>query len=221
MLLEIACFNYDSAVIAEQSGANRIEFCAEIKEGGTTPDFEEFLQLKKSVKIPVYVMIRPRGGNFQYSEKEFEEMQAQILKFKKGNADGFVFGILDENNEVDKRNRILTELAKPFPCTFHRAFDRSPNYKKTLEDVIECGFKTILTSGTKNNVVEGKAILKELISIADSRIQILCGGGLRSGNIEQIKNSANAEYFHSSGILTGETANAEEIRKFFLTKIEF
>jgi len=213
MLLEIACFNFESAIIAEQSGADRIEFCSEIKEGGTTPDFEEFLQLKKSVNIPVYVMIRPRGGDFRYSEKEFEEMKNQILSFKKANADGFVFGILNENNEVDRRNKMLTELAKPFPCTFHRAFDRTEDYRKALEDVIDCGFKTILTSGTKKNVVEGKEILKELTNLANGRIEILCGGGLRSGNIEEIKNSVNAEYFHSSGILSGEIADAEEIRK--------
>lgn len=214
MLLEIACFNPESAVIAEKSGADRIEFCAEINEGGTTPDLNEFIQLKNSVKIPVYVMIRPRGGDFRYSEKEFEEMKDQILSFKKANADGFVFGILNENNEVDKeKNKILTELAKPFPCTFHRAFDRTGNYRKALEDVIDCGFKTILTSGTKKNVMEGKEMLKELTDLADGRIEILCGGGLRSGNIEEIKNSVKAKYFHSSGIVSGEIADAEEIRK--------
>lgn len=214
MLLEIACFNSESAIIAEKSGADRIEFCAEIKEGGTTPNVEEFLQLKSSVKIPVYVMIRPRGGNFCYSENEFDEMKNQIQTFKKANADGLVFGILDENEEVDSaRNKILVELAKPLPCTFHRAFDRVGNYKTALEKLMDCGFKTILTSGTKKNVIEGKEILKDLVELANDKIEILCGGGLRSGNIEELKTSVKAKNFHSSGILFGEIADADEIRK--------
>ncbi len=213
-MLEIACFNLESALIAEKAGADRIEFCSEIKQGGLTPDFNDFKKLKNSIKIPVFVMIRPRGGDFCYSENEFEQMKKEIARFKKEKADGFVFGILGENNSVNpEKNKELIELAKPLPCTFHRAFDRAEDYKKALLEIIKCGFITILTSGTKKNVSEGKKILKELIEISDGKIDILCGGGLRSQNITDILDFTKGKSFHSSGILSGEICDSEEIQK--------
>jgi copper homeostasis protein len=106
-------------------------------------------------------MIRTRGGDFCYNNEEFQQMKNQLLEFKKVGADGFVFGILDGNLEVNFiQNKELVELAEGIPCTFHRAFDRVKDYHKSLEEIIKCGFKTILTSGTKSNVSEGKEILK-------------------------------------------------------------
>lgn len=215
IILEIACFNPESALFAEKAGATRIEFCTEMKEGGTTPNINDFIWLKKELSIPIHVMIRPRGGNFVYSDREIEWMKMNIIEFKNKGADAFVFGILDENNEVNiKQNKLLVELAKPIPCTFHRAFDRVKNHQKSLEEVIDCGFKAILTSGTKPDVVEGKEILKDLITQAKIRIDILCGGGLRSSNVAEIKNFTGATSFHSSAITDGsETANENEILK--------
>lgn len=211
-MLEIACFNTESALIAAKSGADRIEFCSHFLEGGLTPDLNEFLQLKHSVNIPIYVMIRPKGGNFIYSDEEFEMMKTQISAFKKDRADGFVFGILDKSNEIDMdKNRILVQLASPLPCTFHRAFDSVRDYQKSLERIIECGFKTILTSGTKANVDEGKEILKKLVQLSDNRIDILCGGGVRTSNILGIRSFTKAKCFHSSAIHHGEIADADEI----------
>ena len=213
-MLEIACFNKESALIASRAGADRIEFCAGFEVGGTTPSLHDYMELKKEITIPIFVMIRTRGGDFCYNNEEFQQMKNQLLEFKKVGADGFVFGILDGNLEINFiQNKELVELADGIPCTFHRAFDRVKDYHKSLEEIINCGFKTILTSGTKSNVSEGKEILKTLIKISNERIDILCGGGLRSTNISEIKNYTKAKNFHSSGIVNGVLPDTEEIKK--------
>ncbi|OVE55727.1 copper homeostasis protein CutC [Chryseobacterium mucoviscidosis] len=211
--IEIACFNLESALIAFENGADRIELCDGLSEGGTTPDFETVQQLREKINIPIFVMVRPRGGDFTYTDEEFEQMKSDLVQLKSLNVDGFVFGILDENDEVNsEHNKILVELAKPYPCTFHRAFDRAKDLEKSLEKVIECGFTTILTSGQKPKVSEGKENLKKLVELSNGRIEILVGGGLRSSNIEEIRELTKAGYFHSSAITDGGAfANAEEI----------
>ncbi|WP_336718865.1 copper homeostasis protein CutC [Chryseobacterium mucoviscidosis] len=211
--IEIACFNPESALIAFENGADRIELCDGLSEGGTTPDFETIQQLREKINIPIFVMVRPRGGDFTYTDEEFEQMKSDLVQLKSLNVDGFVFGILDENDEVNiEQNKTLVELAKPLPCTFHRAFDRAKDLEKSLEKVIECGFTTILTSGQKPNVSEGKENLKKLVELSNGRIEILVGGGLRSSNIQEIREITKAGYFHSSAITDGGAfANSEEI----------
>lgn len=213
--LEIACFNLDSAVIAQENGADRVELCAEMELGGITPDFEITKQVRDLLIIDLNVMIRPRGGNFVYSDTEFQQMKKEILRFKKIDVNGFVFGILNENNSVNtNQNKELVELAQPFPCTFHRAFDEVSDAFQSLEEVISCGFKTILTSGQKPNVMEGANRLAELVSKANNRITIMPGGGLRSSNIEFIQEKTKATFYHSSAITDGsETANPEEVKQ--------
>jgi copper homeostasis protein len=211
--IEIACFNPESAMIAFENGADRIELCDGLSEGGTTPDFETVKELRSKINIPIFVMIRPRGGDFTYSETEFEQMKNDLIKLKSLGIDGFVFGILDEKDEVNiEQNRILIQLAEYLPCTFHRAFDRANGLEDSLEKVIECGFKTILTSGQKSNVSEGKENLKKLVELSGGRIEILVGGGLRSTNIQEIRKFTNAGYFHSSAITDGGAfASADEV----------
>lgn len=211
--IEIACFNPESAIIAFENGADRIELCDGLSEGGTTPNFETTKQLREKINIPMYVMIRPRGGNFTYSDSEFEQMKTELNHLKSLKVDGFVFGILDDKDEVNvEQNKTLVELASPLPCTFHRAFDRAKGLEDTLEKVIECGFTTILTSGQKPNVSEGKENLKKLVELAAGRIEILVGGGLRSSNIEEIRAFTKAGYFHSSAITDGGSfANPDEV----------
>ncbi|NNT70645.1 copper homeostasis protein CutC [Flavobacterium sp. IMCC34852] len=213
-LLEIACFNLESALIAQENGADRVELCAEIEVGGTTPNFEIVKQALEKLNIDLYVMIRPRGGNFVYSEEEFEQMQSDILALKELNVNGFVFGILKEDNSINfEQNKTLVNLAKPFPCTFHRAFDEVEDSFLALEQLIDCGFKTILTSGQAQNVTEGMNRLTELVSKANDRITIMPGGGLRSANIEVIQQNAKAIFYHSSAITDGsETASATEVQ---------
>ena len=211
--IEIACFNLESALIAQKAGADRVELCADMLVGGTTPIIETIQQARKHLTIDLYVMIRPRGGNFVCSEAEFEQMKLEIETIKKLGVNGFVFGILNKDKTINiEQNKALLELAKPFPCTFHRAFDAISDYEKAVEDVISCGFSTILTSGTFPNVMEGKEVLKQLVKQANNRIEIMPGGGLRSTNISALDEMVNANWYHSSAITDGsEIANSEEI----------
>jgi copper homeostasis protein len=211
--IEIACFNLESALIAQNAGADRVELCANMLVGGTTPTIEIIQQAREHLTIDLYVMIRPRGGNFVYSEAEFEQMKSEIETIKKLAVNGFVFGILNEDKTINiKQNKDLVELAKPFSSTFHRAFDEVLDYEKALEDVISCGFSTILTSGTFPNVMEGKEVLKQLVIQGNNRIEIMPGGGLRSINISALNEMVNANWYHSSAITDGsEIANPEEI----------
>lgn len=211
--IEIACFNLESVLIAQNSGADRVELCADMSVGGTTPLIEIIQQARKNLTIDLYVMIRPRGGDFVYSEPELEQMKSEFETIKKLGVNGFVFGILNEDRTINiEKNKVLVELAKPFPCTFHRAFDAVSNYEQALEDVITCGFSTLLTSGTFPNAIEGKEVLKQLIIQANNRIEIMPGGGLRSINISELDKIVNANWYHSSAITDGtEIANSEEI----------
>ncbi len=211
--IEIACFNLESAIFAQKAGADRVELCANISVGGTTPSIEIIQQARKNLSIDLYVMIRPRGGNFVYSEPELEQMKSEIETIKKLDVNGFVFGILNEDNTINiEQNKALVELAKPFPCSFHRAFDAVSNYEQALEDVISCGFSTLLTSGTFSNVMEGNEVLKKLVEQAKNRLEIMPGGGLRSTNISELNQIVNANWYHSSAITDGtEIANSNEI----------
>ncbi len=214
-MLEIACFEITSAETALQSMADRIEFCADIDLGGTTPDFYEFLHLKRHYSTPVYVMIRPNGGPFYYTDAEFIEMKSSVITFKEAGADGFVFGILDAHNEIDeKKNKELLELAGDVPCTFHRAFDRTEDLEKSIQTLIKLGFRTVLTSGGKRSALEGKENLKNLIEKYQHKIEILIGGGVRSNNLAEIRKFTGGTSFHSSAILKYDTfVTTEEIKK--------
>ena len=211
--LEIACFNMDSALIAQQNGADRVELCDGFEVGGTTPSYETVIKAKEFLSLDLNVMIRPRGGNFVYSDEEFEQMKMQIQEFKRISVSGFVFGILNEDKSVNtKQNAELVSLANPFPCTFHRAFDEVEDAFQSLEQVIDCGFKTILTSGQAQNVDAGMTRLAALVTKANNRIIIMPGGSLRSSNIEVIRRETKAQWFHSSAI-TGNVkmANPKEV----------
>lgn len=211
--LEIACFTNTSIQIAFENGADRIELCDQMEVGGTTPSIE-MVKFASQFNIPKYIMIRPRGGNFVYSDEEFETMKKSIIEFKDQNINGFVFGLLTEDFQVDiHKNKELLQLAYPLPCTFHRAFDEVLNRKKALEDCVICGFENILTSGTKKTALEGKEFIKDLIQQANNRIIIMPGGGVRSSNIEELDSYVNSNWYHSAAITDGyEIANAEEIQ---------
>jgi copper homeostasis protein len=213
--LEVACFNLESAIIAQQYGADRIELCDNMLVGGTTPNFEIARKVRAELSIEMNVMIRPRGGDFVYNDAEFEQMKSEILQFKKINVDGFVFGILDGNNSFDNlRNKELVTLASPLSCTFHRAFDVVSNVYESLELVIDCGFKTVLTSGQGKNVMEGIEVLRSLVAKANGRIVIMPGGGLRSSNIVLLDQKVNASFYHSSAIIgSGKIANGNEVEQ--------
>ncbi|RZJ66454.1 MAG: copper homeostasis protein CutC [Flavobacterium sp.] len=210
--LEIACFNVESMLIAQESGADRIEFCADYESGGITPDFESLSEIKPQISIPIFVMIRSRAGDFNYSDKEFETMKSDIKRFKEI-ADGFVFGILTSDGKIDvERNSELVK-STTLPCTFHRAFDGILDSELALEDAIHCGFQNILTSGGIGNAIDNIKNLTELVREASGRITIMPGGGVRSSNIETLLHTT-ATWFHSAAITgNSETADASEIQK--------
>ena len=212
--LEIACFNFESALLAQQNGAQRIELCENMQLGGTTPNYILALKVREEVTIKMNVIIRPRGGNFVYSDDEIVEMKQDIKQFKKLKVDGFVFGILNADGSVNAtRNKELVQLASPLPCTFHRAFDVVKDVEQSLEEVINCGFKTILTSGQGQSVVEGISILKQIQKLSKNRIVIMPGGGLRSSNISILKEKLKPTFYHSSAITDATvTADPKEIK---------
>ena len=213
--LEIACFNYESALIAEESGADRIELCENMQLGGTTPNAVLAVRVREKLSIKMHVIIRPRGGNFVYTDEEFVEMKQDIKHLKKLSVDGFVFGILNPDGSVNKKqNQELVNLASPLSCTFHRAFDSVNSIEQALEDVIDCGFQTILTSGRATSVEEGIDDLEMIQKLAKDRIEIMPGGGLRSSNIKLLQEKLEPTFYHSSAITdNSETANPEEIKE--------
>jgi copper homeostasis protein len=213
MKLEVACFNLESVAIVAQSNADRVEFCDEFKAGGITPSIENTQKARALFSKELLVMIRPRGGDFNYSEAEFKEMKHSILEIKNTGIDGFVFGILDQNNNIDfQRNTELVTLAEPLPCSFHRAIDYTNDYFEAINTCINIGFKTILTSGQQSKIALGIETVQEAIIRFGNQIQIMPGGGLRSSNAYKIKAITNASYYHTSGIMDAtEIANLTEI----------
>jgi copper homeostasis protein len=215
MLLEVACFNPESCLIAQKAGAKRIELCENYSEGGITPNEEIISRTRKELQIDLFIMIRPRKGDFIYSDLEIEEMRAQIEFCKEEKCDGVVFGILNEENKVDVEIcKELVELAKPMQCTFHRAFDEIKNSEEALEAIIKCGFTRILTSGKHKTAQEGIEAIQQLIHKAKDRITIMPGGGIRSSTISELLNRTVATEFHSAAITDkSEIADASEIKK--------
>ncbi|WP_396167146.1 copper homeostasis protein CutC [Flavobacterium sp.] len=213
MKLEVACFNLESVAVVAQSNADRVEFCDEFNAGGTTPSIDSTLKARLLFSKELLVMIRQRGGDFNYSEAEFNAMKRSILELKNTGIDGFVFGILDENNNVDfQRNSELVALAKPLPCSFHRAIDYTGDYFEAINTCITIGFKTILTSGHQSKIEFGMEAVQEAIIRFGNPIQIMPGGSLRSSNASKVKAITKATYYHTSAITDAtEIANLTEI----------
>ncbi len=199
MLLEIACFNIQSALLAQQCGAGRIELCENPADGGTTPSYGTLKTVREKISIPVFPIIRSRGGDFFYTDDEFAVMQKDILLCKDLGFEGVVIGLLNKDATIDKeRTKRLVESAYPLEVTFHRAFDRAKNALQSLEDIIECGCQRILTSGQVPNAFDGKDLIKKLIEHADDRIIIMPGSGVRSSNIKALADYTGAVELHTS-----------------------
>ena len=199
LTLETIAFNIESCKLAQKAGAHRIELCDNPGEGGTTPSYGFIKAARQILTIDLFTIIRPRGGDFFYSDEEFKIMKTDIQVCKDLGCDGVVFGILNEHAFINKvRCKILVQLAYPMSVTFHRAFDRVTEPSQALEDVIECGFERILTSGFYSTAMEGADNLKKLIQVADERIIIMPGSGVRSSNIGELAKTTSAIEFHSS-----------------------
>ena len=197
--LEIIGFNIESCMIAQAAGANRIELCDNPGDGGTTASYGFIKAARKALQIDLYPIIRPRGGDFLYSDEEFEMMQTDIQLCKETGCDGVVIGMLNKDGSIDKKRcSKLVALAYPLGVTFHRAFERCSNPFEALEDIIEIGCERILTSGQQPTASEGASFINELIRQADERIIIMPGSGVRSNNIIDIAKQTGAVEFHSS-----------------------
>ncbi|NIG53514.1 copper homeostasis protein CutC [Chitinophaga sp. Cy-1792] len=199
LTLEICAGSVASCIAAEQGGAHRIELCDNLLEGGTTPSYGTIALAREKVNIDIYPIIRPRGGDFLYSDLEFETMKRDVVMAKQLGCNGVVIGILTADGRVDKqRCKLLVDLAWPMGVTFHRAFDMTDNPFEALEDIIAIGCERILTSGCRNTAVEGASLLKDLVIRANDRIAIMAGSGVRSTNIADLVKTTDVTEFHTS-----------------------
>lgn len=206
-LLEIAVFNLVAALRAEKAGAGRLEMCENPADGGTTPSYGTLKRIKEKIRIPVFPIIRPRGGDFLYNDEEFTTMRDDILLCRQLGYEGVVTGMLLEDGTVDQtRMKELVQLAYPMEVTFHRAFDRTRDPMEALEAVIACGCWRILTSGQVPQVADALPLVRALVEQAGDRINIMPGSGVRASNIAHIATATGATEFHSSASLQRPSA---------------
>jgi copper homeostasis protein len=197
--LEICVESVERARAAERGGADRIELCSDLRSGGITPSAGFMQTVRRHTSLPIHALIRPRAGDFFYSDQEFEIMRDDIEAARQFGMDGIVLGILQENRRVDiERTRELVELARPLPVTFHRAFDDCENPQTALEDVIQTGAARILTSGGKSSATDGLSTLTRLVQNAAGRIEIMVCGGINSENLTHIVQGTSASEVHTS-----------------------
>ena len=206
-LIEVCVDSIESAIAAEKGGADRIELCASLFEGGITPSAGCIELTLKNVSIDTNVIIRPRGGDFFYTEIEFEVMKKDIIIAKNLGANGVVLGILNRDGSVDVgRTKELVDLARPMTITFHRAFDMTPDPFKALEDIISLGINRILTSGQERTALEGIDLISDLVKAANGRIIIMAGGGVNERNINKLYTKTSVQELHSSGRVKMDSA---------------
>ena len=198
-IIEIATTDFITTKAAVEGGADRVELCASLVEGGTTPSYGTILQCRESFTVDVFPIIRPRGGDFLYTEEEFHIMLKEVQLCKEVGCNGVVIGLLQKDGAIDlKRTAALIQAAYPLEVTFHRAFDRCRDPYEALEQLISIGCQRILTSGQKPTVMEGVDTLVRLVKAADDRIIIMPGSGLRKDNIKWLAEKTGAVEFHSS-----------------------
>ncbi|TCD01746.1 copper homeostasis protein CutC [Pedobacter psychroterrae] len=197
--MEVCANSLASALAAQEGGAVRVELCDNLPEGGTTPSYAQIALARRLLSIKLYPIIRPRGGDFLYTDLEFELMKEDIRICKALNSDGIVIGILNADGSVDmKRCAELVELARPMQVTFHRAFDMSSDLFIALEDIISLGCERILTSGGEASAITGATVLAKLIEQANERIIIMPGAGITNANIAELIKITGAIEFHAS-----------------------
>ena len=199
MVLEVCVDSLESAMAAERGGAARVELCSDYLEGGITPSAGLVALVRQRIGIGLFVMVRPRGGDFCYTDLEFEVMQQDIRNAREMGADGIVLGVLDEHARVDvERTRQLVELAAPLPVTFHRAIDMTPDPCAALAEVVGTGAARVLTSGGAANVADGASAVGQMVRSAGARIAVMAGGGITQQTILRVAETTGASEFHAS-----------------------
>ena len=206
MLVEIVVYNFESAMRAQDGGADRIELCDNPAEGGTTPSAGMVELVRKNLSIDVYAMLRPRGGDFCYSSFEFHAMKRDLAQCQRASVDGVVFGILNPDGTLDrKRCQELIQRARPLKVTCHRAFDMSRDPFEALENCIEAGFDRILTSGLQPQASAGAALIGELVKKAAGRISIMAGSGVNEQTVQDIVKQSGVREIHFSAAASRES----------------
>jgi copper homeostasis protein len=199
-LLEIAANSLGSALAAQAGGADRIELCDNLGEGGTTPSYGTLAVARDRVRIPLYVLIRPRAGDFCYDAAEVEEMLLDIELCVKLGCDGVVIGALDAQGDVDDATcRALIAAAAPLGVTFHRAFDAARDQTRALDTIIGLGCERVLTSGGEADALAGATRIASFVKQAGSRLTVMAGAGIDAGNIREVATRSNAHELHASG----------------------
>jgi len=203
MIKEACVETFEEAIVAEKRGANRIELCSDLANDGLTPSYELMQKTCSTLTIPVMVMIRPRAGNFVYSDKEIKQMKKEIELGKKAGAAGIVLGLLTADNKIDIENtEILAEYAKPLPVTFHKAIDDLENPVEGVQKLLKIeNIKRILTSGGMPTAIEGQKTIREMIKVARKKITILVAGKVLDSNVEEIQKMTGAQELHGRRIV--------------------
>jgi copper homeostasis protein len=199
--LEVCANSITSAIAAQDGGALRVELCDNLKEGGTTPSGGQILMARKLLHIKLYVLIRPRSGDFLYNDIEYQTMLSDIRYCIEAGCDGIVTGVLNADGAIDKdRNAEIVQLAKQWGLgvTFHRAFDVCADQYQALEDIIELGFERILTSGSKSSAMEGSTVITHLVEKAAGRINIMAGAGVNEHNVTDLVHYTGIKEVHAS-----------------------
>ncbi|CUM92252.1 MULTISPECIES: copper homeostasis protein CutC [Turicibacter] len=201
MIYEACVGSYQEAIEAAKRGASRIELCANLLEGGTTPSYGTIIKTRRDVRLPIMVMIRPRGGNFCFNEDEVEIMIEDIKQCKEIGVDGVVIGALKENEIDVKTIKTLVEIAKPLSMTFHMAFDELTDPFKGIDILKGLGINRILTTGKNENALKGKELIKEFIEYANNEIIIMPGKGITTKNREELIGFLQINEVHGTKIV--------------------
>ncbi len=219
-LIEIATSDFSTTKSAVEGGADRIELCANLAEGGTTPSYGTIIQCRETFSVALFPIIRPRGGDFLYTDEEFAIMLRDVKLCKEAGCNGVVIGLLNKDGSIDvNRTAALVEAAFPLQVTFHRAFDRCSNPFEALEQLIEIGCHRILTSGQKPAAPDGADLIADLNKEADQRIIIMPGSGIRKENIKMLAKKTGCTEFHSS-LRGSEKSKMEFVHPSFATSSE-
>ena len=205
VIVECCANSVSSALTAIQAGANRIELCKNLENGGETPDYSDILNLRNLTNIDLHILILPKANNFIYSNKDFKKIIEDIQFCKKNNINGVVIGALNKDLSINmKQTKELVEIARPMRVTFHRAFDTISKLENDLNKIIECGCDYLLTSGQKPNVDNGLNNISKLVKQSSQKIKIIAGGGVNHNNVESLYKIGVRE-FHLSGTLKNKS----------------